>query len=331
MYNSTKKTIYGFDLLKYISSLLVISIHTKAFSDYVYLKKIMMPIVECAVPVFFVLSSFFVFKKIHDSQKNTIKHYCRRIGLLYLFWFIVNLPLVFIYKRHLFDNNIFEGVLLFIKDIFFSYTFPGSWFLSASLLSIIISSQLHKYIHSSLILLFALVMYLYVYAAPYEPLYLRHYRHILECIFRPELNLTVFRALIWTEVGYHISNPKIIQKLESLKNPYLRMLVALLLVCMYVIMIFVGLWQILILIFVPTIICLSYILELRDYNFYKKMRTFSIYNFFLHFMFVWCFDKVGISEKIGHLWSYVLVVLICSIIAQFLYMNKDNYMLKYSC
>ncbi len=111
---SVKKTQYfAIDLVKFICALLVVTLHiaTYAFSNMAVdgaaptghgniLMLILMPlyfvIVRVAVPFFFIASSYFLFKKIKacpEKRGEFVKKYCLRIFLLYVFWFVVSLPI----------------------------------------------------------------------------------------------------------------------------------------------------------------------------------------------------------------------------------------------
>lgn len=72
--------------------------------------------------------------------------YCKRIGLLYLCWLIIDFWYVWTNKTY-FHVGIGEGIIEFIKDLFFASTFPGSWYLSASVMGGIWVYILNKIFH----------------------------------------------------------------------------------------------------------------------------------------------------------------------------------------
>lgn len=86
------------DILKFIASFFVLIIHISLFNDVnPYLNLfIANGIARLSVPIFFLASAFFFFKKNlninKDSQKNVLLKYIKRIILLYSGWFIINLP-----------------------------------------------------------------------------------------------------------------------------------------------------------------------------------------------------------------------------------------------
>lgn len=85
-----------YDALKFMMALLIVAIHTKAFNGAWFCDWVQ-PIEYIAVPVFFVLSSMFYFRKVAKQGVNRLaclRHYLSRLSVLYLFWFIVNIPFI---------------------------------------------------------------------------------------------------------------------------------------------------------------------------------------------------------------------------------------------
>lgn len=97
-----------------------------------------------------------------DSNK-VIFQYAKRILKMYLFWFIVYIPLIFYLRIYpLIIENCDSLYILrsFIRDLLFSSTFPGSWYLIASVWCAFILHYLSKYISLKLILGISLLLYL---------------------------------------------------------------------------------------------------------------------------------------------------------------------------
>lgn len=117
------------DLMKFIACICVVAIHT----DPLYTVSPFLNMVICqglfrlAVPLFFLASAFFLFQQALTWQR--VKKYCKRQLILYAVWFIVSIPLI-IYNRFLTSGYSF-GVTIFrfVRSIFFTSTFSGSWFL----------------------------------------------------------------------------------------------------------------------------------------------------------------------------------------------------------
>ena len=121
-------------------SIMIIMIHT-GFTPQ-------MPILRTAVPVFFIISSYLFFHKIHTIDKNqiklTYKKFLLRASKLYLFWFIVFFPVT--YKvRHLGEMELLSMIKTLIMRVFLQSTFPGSWYISAYVIGISIALILKNY------------------------------------------------------------------------------------------------------------------------------------------------------------------------------------------
>ena len=80
------RTYHSIDILKVVAALLVVAIHARPFVGKTYPLYISL-FSRMAVPVFFVVSAFFFFRKKPDTAQ--LKHYVRRMGWLYAFWFVV--------------------------------------------------------------------------------------------------------------------------------------------------------------------------------------------------------------------------------------------------
>ena len=83
----------GIDLLKFIGSIMIFTIHMAVFESFGEVQSAWELLGRWAVPVFFIASAYFLFSANNGSvEYANIKKYIYRIGMLYLFWFIFNLP-----------------------------------------------------------------------------------------------------------------------------------------------------------------------------------------------------------------------------------------------
>lgn len=147
-----------FDLLKFILAILIVLLHTRPLS------KDFQPILRIAVPLFFIMTSFFFFNKIKYMSKNeansALFHFVKRNLKLYLFWFIVLLPITWI-RQDWFVDGAFEGLLHIIRNFFLGSTFAASWFLMASVIGVSITLFLSRYINNKWLLAFSFACYLF--------------------------------------------------------------------------------------------------------------------------------------------------------------------------
>ena len=145
--------IYSIDLLKLILALLIVSIHITLFKGSP-LGEFISKCNSIAVPTFFTISSFLFF---HTKYQSVLK-YVKRIGLLYLFWFVVLLPFTLHDKAYLYFSD--NGVWYFLRDFFLCGTFRVSWFLSATVISIVLVYFVNKLKYGALLaLIIGLVMF----------------------------------------------------------------------------------------------------------------------------------------------------------------------------
>lgn len=160
----------GYDILKFIMSLLIVAIHSKAFYGD-FCSVFIAPLTSLAVPVFFILSSFFYFRKsfINGFELSSLGNYVKRIALLYLFWFIVNLPIIIIEKRYFIQTGITD-LWRFVMDILFRYTYYGSWFFSSLVLAVVIVYLAHyQRIVLIIVITISLSLLFYVHLIDYLP------------------------------------------------------------------------------------------------------------------------------------------------------------------
>ncbi len=125
-----------YDITKFILSITIVIIHSG------FLKNVLYPYLRIAVPLFFIISSYFLFKKVNkvkvEERPIIIKNFIKRNMILYLFWFIVLLPVTLDIKRYFTDYSILKGLIILLRDYLFSSTFSASWFIMALIEGVII-------------------------------------------------------------------------------------------------------------------------------------------------------------------------------------------------
>ena len=109
--NSNKKGI-RFDIFKLILAFMVFGIHTYLLPEH------LRPVLRTAVPLFFMLSSFFYFSKPDACSWKSVKHYSVRILKLYLFWFVF-LLIPTLYFRSWFESGFIKGIIGLLKSFLF--------------------------------------------------------------------------------------------------------------------------------------------------------------------------------------------------------------------
>lgn len=127
-----KKHYDSIDLMKFIACFFVVAIHSDPFYDINQDLNnfISQGVSRLAVPLFFLATAFFFFNNLSDIK---IKKYCKRLLILYGCWFAVSLPIT-IYNRFIMSEyTIGVTVFKFVKSIFLTSTFSGSWYLTSCL------------------------------------------------------------------------------------------------------------------------------------------------------------------------------------------------------
>ena len=135
--NKSEENIASLDLLKIILSIMVIVIHVNPRGSD--LSFIVYPFVRIAVPLFYIISSFFVFRKINTAKKKDqfriIKKFVSRNAKLYLAWFILLLPSVIVIRGY-YKLEVISMLKRFLLDLIFGSTFKGSWFLTSLMIAV---------------------------------------------------------------------------------------------------------------------------------------------------------------------------------------------------
>jgi peptidoglycan/LPS O-acetylase OafA/YrhL len=122
------------DLMKLVLSVFVVLIHAEVDLG------IATPLLRTAVPLFFMTSGYFFFRKIGNDRAKDLPilwKFLKRNLILYGFWFVALLPIT-LYVRGWFKDSVVEGVVLFVKDLLFNSTFRASWYLMALNIGVIL-------------------------------------------------------------------------------------------------------------------------------------------------------------------------------------------------
>lgn len=152
-----RKEVYpAIDIAKFVMAILVVAIHVRPFEGtvgFIYNDVI----ARIADPLFFALTSFFLFRKAFSPEGTlswgALGRYMIRIGGLYGSWVLIYSPVIV--KRALYVTGggwDFAGYLL--RSIFLSGPYGALWFLTALLLAVPLTFTVARCIHpaASLIL-----------------------------------------------------------------------------------------------------------------------------------------------------------------------------------
>lgn len=139
-----------FDYCKFFLSLMVAAIHSNLLPNYLY------PWLRLAVPMFFIMTGYFLFQKVAAANSLVEKKKClisfvKRNLKLYLFWFLALLPFT-LYIRKWFSRGILLGFMYFLRSLLFSSTFRASWYLMACVIGAILLFFLSQKLSNKMLL-----------------------------------------------------------------------------------------------------------------------------------------------------------------------------------
>ena len=146
------------DLSRVVLAFMVVCIHASLFPKY------LIPYLRLSVPLFFMITSFFFFRKTESMQNSIektayLKKFVIRNLKLYFFYFILLLP-VTLMKRQWFSEGIIKGLLHFFRSLVFGSTFVASWFIMASVIGVAIIYFASKKVNNTVLLIISGVFYL---------------------------------------------------------------------------------------------------------------------------------------------------------------------------
>lgn len=272
------KNFNGIDLLKFIMSIIIVGVHSCVFetlaNDYweVFIKNIS----NVCVPTFFVISSFFFFRKMR-SLKNTkeknkqLVMFEKRTLFLYLFWIVVQLPYIIYLRKYSFP---YLGLSM-IKDIFLGETFIASWFLGAMIVGMPIVYIINR---NRLGIIALIISLIYVYLHTYNMLpeswqqpYLWYRAHVGSLI------LSFWGGMFWMMLGYYCSSDKFVRVIVKIPQfVTLFLLVSILLLTPICPIEYISI-PLTVLVF-----AIFYSMPLKDSVVYKQLRAYSIIIYCIH-------------------------------------------------
>ena len=215
-----KKQYDCVDATKLLLSLFIVAIHADLFGSALF------PTLRLAVPVFFIFTGFFAFSRIDAAapadRKKALWRIEKRYLQLYLFWFVVLLPIT-VYVRKYYAYRFPSLVLVFAKHLLWSSTFPTSWYLMACILGVAAVYLLSKANQAVTLCIGILTYFLTTCVSKYASLIADNsflyalYSKLSLVVGNPSSN--VFVALIYIVLGRNIAAQKF--KLPPKKHCFL--------------------------------------------------------------------------------------------------------------
>lgn len=208
------KNIIGFDVLKVLLAFVIVSLHASLGGPFLsapYCEWIR-NFQNMAVPGFFVISSYVFFVKLFElskeDQRKSLFRYEKRVLILYLSWSVIMLPITMRYHDYLSYN--WMGIVYYIKDFFFGFTFMASWFFGALLVGIPIVFMLRN--RPIVLLLISIFLYFYlVYIGRFPDILQLPYRWYEANVAHP--NLSFPRGVVWLGIGCVLAKTRIMDRI----------------------------------------------------------------------------------------------------------------------
>lgn len=320
-----KIQIPGFDILKMFMALCIVAIHARPFEDTPELSVYFAPFLGSAVPIFFILSSFFLFRKLNTNgyQYAILGNWLKRVCCLYLFWLIVNLPFV-IHDRLQWASESFGTVVWYaIRDLLFSHTFGGSWFLSALVFGVclaFLTGKLFKNRHIiyPMLVIIASILFLFFNFRENLPLWVNDVYGWISTNIRDEVALTPLMGVLWCNVGCVLASDncmKLLKRLKDLKyGAYIPLLGLIVCYVLYLSNSKDDTHCILNLGLVLLFFTLGYCIKLPESTVYKTLRNYSILFYFQHFIWLNVYGHFVASKvSIGGGYKYLIIIVLCAI------------------
>lgn len=251
--------------------------------------------------------------------------YCKRIGLLYLCWLIIDFWYVWTNKTY-FHVGIGEGIIEFIKDLFFASTFPGSWYLSASVMGGIWVYILNKIFHPVITFVVSYLLACYISRVNMLPDSFQVAYEWYAMTFRKEVILSFPGQMVWIPAGQLLS--LVMKDLWSRKR--LLPVSVFVFIASLIINFFVNIIELKIIMAISIVIaCL--LIDLPSSSIYKRLRSYSILMFFFHFSIAgkMRYFTAIVGDSLLTNWLYYLIVVTMSVLfaEMVLRLEKQNTLL----
>lgn len=266
----------GLDLLKFSMSIVIVALHAGLFLEVSWLTRLVTPIYGSAVPVFFTVSAYLYFAKLarwgRDGEWGVLGHYVKRLGVFYLFWFVIMLPVTIAVRKW----HVHFDAAAFLRALFLDSTFRGSYFVMALMLGVPVIHLARKVLDAPVVLFLSLALHL----AFRKPL--------VDLLPWPAWlgDFSFVSSLIWLALGALLADMAAVPQ-PAKRIPRVARWLAV--VAIYILMCFPGpspMWALLRPAFVAGVFCLASEIRPQNSALCLWLRHLSILVFVTHFVFL---------------------------------------------
>lgn len=154
------KRLDAVDIAKFVMSIFIVCLHINPFGEY---RVFIQPLLRTAVPLFFLISAYFFFRKQRkcsslEEKVACLQKYVTRNLQLYAFWFVVLLAPTLWY-RDWFADGVLYGLFSMVNDFMFQSTFIASWYIMASIIATVMIVVMSRYMSNKTMLMLFVPVY----------------------------------------------------------------------------------------------------------------------------------------------------------------------------
>lgn len=311
-------------------------------------------LLRVAVPILFAISGFILFKRIKEDESNKWRYigkYCLRLLFLYVFWYIIAIPITIRDITTFVSNGDNSGLIRYIVITIWKGAPRGYWFLVSLAISVVIANLFNS--KKSLIILIVVASLLYIYGclnSAYFGLFTLSNDPISKFIYTTgeflELCFCPLEALLFVVIGKLFANYgtfKMRGNIVILPIIYILMVGELFLTMFTKIFVYANAFFTLPF-FVIFFMNLILRIDVQDEKFIqvmKKLKKVASFSYLFHleffYYFYWIFDANGITVFKDQFYlaiiPFILVIgLSFGLQTLFEYLSKYKYLkfLKYS-
>lgn len=199
------------DAFKFIAALSVVGIHT--FPSKSILGSDLKILARFSVPFFFIVSGYFLFKKISfrekEKDKKILFNYIKRILKVYLSWLIFYIPFFIVSIMNFVKGEMdLRGKISFILSILLGYVprIGVSWYLIALVMSVFIIYYIRSYFGEKVLLTIGIVSFLIgVFTSTYGKWYF-DIEWIKQVPFYGSISFSMISTICYVIIGYFLAN-----------------------------------------------------------------------------------------------------------------------------
>ena len=315
-----------FDLAKLLMSLLVCVLHGRLLFDYIF------PWVNLAVPMFLMISSFLMYSKINktpEKRNEIVKKQIIRFVRFHLFWTLVFLPIIIYQRMYWFADGIIYGLFVAGKNILFHSTFTGSWYIMATIWSILIIELIYRFNKKHCYIISLIISIIAFFACCLRSSYsfLIENNSLIETVnsyydlFFSSPVLSFPNAMIFVSFGMIFADKKDNQKINGFfcKNRFALAIVSLALLCLEHLFIERRSGEIytegVYLSLIPSSIALFFILKEKKLTLsnHKKMRAMSSIIYAMHGSLLFLFSNIAEAFRLKWYNSHIQLLIVITI------------------